>query len=147
MTFELMHVFFSSYLFSLLGDAGYPQYAWLMAPVRYPRSPAQLRYNKALRRTRAVVETTIGLLKARFLCLARPGGELLYSPPKCVRIILACCMLHNICLDRQESWHITEELEPEVRTQHVPTSQTTAAGRVARDQLIERSFTGMYRMT
>ncbi|XP_018409929.1 PREDICTED: putative nuclease HARBI1 [Nanorana parkeri] len=102
----------------LVGDAGYPQHAWLMAPIRYPQLdttvPAEARYNSALRRTRAVVETTIGLLKARFLCLARPGGELLYSPRKCARIILVCCILHNLCRERHESWHMNEEMEPEI---------------------------------
>ena len=45
-----------------------------------------------------MVERTFGLLKARFRCLDRTGGALMYSPPKVCKIIVACCMLHNLAL-------------------------------------------------
>ncbi|XP_072256943.1 putative nuclease HARBI1 [Pyxicephalus adspersus] len=63
-------------------DKGYGQLRWLMTAVRHPRSEAEHNYNKALHKSQRVVEHTIGLLKARFLCLAQPGGELLYAPWK-----------------------------------------------------------------
>ncbi len=47
---------------------------------------------------RSVVERTIGLLKGRWRCLDASGGRLLYDPGKVCQIILACCVLHNICL-------------------------------------------------
>ncbi|XP_040211663.1 putative nuclease HARBI1 [Rana temporaria] len=107
----------------LIGDAGYPQLPWLMAPVRYPQSQAEHRYNRAHKKTRAIVECTFGLLKSRFMCLAKPGGELLYSSQKCARIILACLVLHNICLVRNESWDTSEETEPEVHQPAVTSHQ------------------------
>ena len=41
--------------------------------------------------TRAVVERTIGVLKARWMCLDTARGKLLYSPEKACQIILTCC--------------------------------------------------------
>ncbi|CAI9620081.1 unnamed protein product, partial [Staurois parvus] len=111
-----------------------------MAPVRYPQSLAEITYNKAHSKSRAIVEHTIGLLKSRFLCLARPGGELLYSPQKSSRIILACCLLHNICQARNDSWEMTEEREPEVRQLRVSRRQNTADGMATRADLITRYF-------
>ncbi|CAI9615536.1 unnamed protein product, partial [Staurois parvus] len=128
----------------LLGDAAYLQLMWLMAPVRYPQSLAETNYNKAHCKSRAIVEQTVGLLKARFLCLARPGGELLYSPKKCSRIILACCLLHNICQARNDSWEMTEEREPEVRQLRVSRRRSTVDGMATRADLIARYFTCTY---
>lgn len=64
----------------LLGDSGYPQLAWLMAPVRYPQSQAERLYNKAYKKTRSIVETTFGLLKSRLLCLGEKSWTLLRRP-------------------------------------------------------------------
>ena len=38
------------------------------------------------------------MLKGRWRCLDASGGRLLYDPEKVCQIILACCVLHNICL-------------------------------------------------
>ena len=47
-----------------------------------------------------MVERTFGLLKARFRCLDKSGGALLYSPVKVCHITVACCMLHNVAVRR-----------------------------------------------
>nr|AWH61097.1 hypothetical protein maker-10K01-snap-gene-0.21 [Pyxicephalus adspersus] len=125
----------------LIADKGYGQLPWLMTPVRHPRSEAEHNYNKALQKIRGIVEQTIGLLKARFLCLARPGGELLYAPRKAARAIMACCILHNLCLHHEDTWDIPEELEPEVPQRPASGSQSTAEGRRVRDELIANVFT------
>ncbi|KAM5165242.1 putative nuclease HARBI1 [Mantella aurantiaca] len=96
-----------------------------MAHIRFPRDTLEQRC-KALQNTRGVVERTIGLLKSRFLRLARPGGERLYSPRKCSKIIMACIVLHNICLQHRNSWDV-EEREPKVW--HPPTSGMVPLGR------------------
>ncbi|XP_072279285.1 putative nuclease HARBI1 [Pyxicephalus adspersus] len=124
-----------------VADKGYRQLPWLMTAVRHPSSEAEHNYNKALQKSRGVVEQTIELLKARFLCLARPGGELLYAPWKAAQVIMACCVLHNPCLNRGDSWDIPEELEPEVHQHPASGSQSTAEGRRVRAELIANVFT------
>lgn len=42
------------------------------------------------------MERTIGLLKGRFRCLL-VHRVLNYHPDKVARIVIACCILHNIC--------------------------------------------------
>ena len=49
-------------------------------------------------KTRGVIERTFGLLKMRFCCLDRSGGELLYSPTKVCKIIVVRWILYNIAI-------------------------------------------------
>ncbi|XP_071483870.1 putative nuclease HARBI1 [Diadema antillarum] len=85
----------------LIGDSGYPLQPWLMTPVPHPASPAEERYNAAFARTRVSVERAFGVLKARFRCLDSSGGVLCYSPERVCKIIMSCCVLHNICMERR----------------------------------------------
>ncbi|CAN7984350.1 unnamed protein product, partial [Ixodes hexagonus] len=83
----------------LLGDSGYPLEPWLMNPV--PGRPAITtpagRYNHAHACMRAVVERCIGLLKSRFRCLHK--HRTLYHHPRIAgTIVVACAVLHNICI-------------------------------------------------
>lgn len=52
----------------------------------------------AHKKTRSIVERGIGQLKRRFHVL---HGEVRLSPDKTCQVIVACCILHNICKDRQ----------------------------------------------
>lgn len=54
-------------------------------------------FNKAHVSARVVIENTFGRLKNRWRCVHR-DRTLHYQPEKCSRIILACCVLHNIAL-------------------------------------------------
>ena len=69
-----------------------------MTPLGNPQTPREIAYNEAHAITRAVIERTNGVLKARWLCLDHRGGTLLYAPEKVCKIIMACCVLHNISL-------------------------------------------------
>ncbi|XP_067841400.1 putative nuclease HARBI1 [Heptranchias perlo] len=80
----------------LLGDKEYPLQTWLMIAVRKPTNKEQQRYNDSHITTRSVIEQAIGMLKMRSRCLDRSGGALHYSPVHVCRIIVMCCVLHNI---------------------------------------------------
>ncbi|XP_042900078.1 putative nuclease HARBI1 [Parasteatoda tepidariorum] len=84
----------------LIGDAGYPLEPWLLKPYDTPTTAIEENFNKKLRSLRSSVERCNGVLKSRFRCLHKSGGNLLYSPSKSCQIIMACCVLHNICIER-----------------------------------------------
>lgn len=81
----------------LLGDSAYPLRPWLLTPLPEPRNVAERRYNTAHKRTRSVIERTYGIWKMRFRCLHKSGGYLTLLPGRCVRVIMATAILHNIC--------------------------------------------------
>lgn len=130
-----LHV--ETYLFISIGDRGYPLTRWLMTPLTNPQTPQELRYNEAHAVTRAVIERTNGVLKARWLCLDHRGRTLLYAPEKVCKIIMACCVLHNISIKRglpiPDVPHPPERLPPE------PAREIgNAAAVLVRQRLIER---------
>ncbi|GBP22771.1 Putative nuclease HARBI1 [Eumeta japonica] len=82
-----------------LGDSGYPQRAWLMTPISnaVPGSQEEI-YTKRHILARNCIERCFGLLKARWRCLLK-HRTLHYHPHVATKIIVACCILHNIALD------------------------------------------------
>lgn len=56
---------------------------------------SQLRFNRALNQARVVMEQAFGILKGRW-CLYKPLEEKTSRVPT---TIMACCVLHNICID------------------------------------------------
>ncbi|KFM73761.1 putative nuclease HARBI1, partial [Stegodyphus mimosarum] len=99
----------------LLGDSGYPLEPWLLTPYSSPNTHAQQIFNRKHKSLRAVVEHCNGLLKSRFRCLHESGGVLLYTPIKTCKIILACTVLHNICIQRNIPWDNYEVEEDTVQ--------------------------------
>ena len=91
----------------LLGDRGYPCQPSQLTP--YPE-PGPQRFNVAHCRTRAWVETTIGILKSRFQCLQK----LRITPERACDIIVACVVLHNIAIIRGEQ-HPAVQIGPKCR--------------------------------
>lgn len=94
-TFSVFFVFFFT------GDSGYPLEPYLLTPFGNPTTPAEERYNRSHKRTRVIIEQTFGLLKSRFRCLHESGGTLQYLPHKCCKIVVACILLHNYCVQRR----------------------------------------------
>lgn len=86
--------------FPFPGDSGYPLEPNLMVPVGQPANAAEGRYNSSLKRTRVVVEQTIGVWKARFKCVHQKGGTLCYTPLKVGKMAAATFLLHNYCRKR-----------------------------------------------
>lgn len=79
--------------------SGYPLRPWLMTPFRNPEAGTpEERFNAMFTSIRSTIERCNGLLKARFRCLLQ-HRTLHYAPTKAVKIIKACCILHNICIN------------------------------------------------
>ncbi|XP_064479610.1 uncharacterized protein LOC135392850 [Ornithodoros turicata] len=84
--------------YHLLGDAAYPLRQYLLTPYRdYGNlSKAQREFNKKFSATRVLIENAFSSLKKRF-------RQLMYLELHTVdwlnKFILACCVLHNLCID------------------------------------------------
>ncbi|KAL0809470.1 hypothetical protein ABMA28_011640 [Loxostege sticticalis] len=131
----------------LLGDSGYPLREYMMTPIdsAVEDSP-EGRYNTIQKRARSTIERTFGVLKGRWRCLLA-ARELHYAPFAAGKIVIACCVLHNLCNRAGlEAPSLTEEdLELERSRQGVvatTTHQALQQGQRARErlvQLLERS--------
>ena len=87
----------------LLGDGAYPSTTWQVKP--YPMSvnltQSEKDFNKLLSSARVTVERGFGLLKARWRCVLK---RLDNKRENLVAVIVTCCVLHNICQERKESY-------------------------------------------
>ncbi|CAC5362863.1 unnamed protein product [Mytilus coruscus] len=83
--------------YHLLGDAAYPLKEWLLTPYRDNGhlSQQQTRFNVALSSKRQVIERCFGMLKGRSIRLKYINMK---SMREICQTIIACCILHNICI-------------------------------------------------
>ncbi|XP_071651150.1 putative nuclease HARBI1 [Temnothorax longispinosus] len=108
----------------LIGDAAYPLSKQLMVPYtdNGHLTQRQKNYNFCLSSSRMVVERAIGLLKGRWRSLLHYLA--IESVERIPYHILACCVLHNICLMRNDEMEAmvllldTEVVFPETRVQN-----------------------------
>ena len=86
----------------LVGDSAYPLSVWLMKPFKQTPTltESQLRFNRALSQARVVIEQAFGIFKGRWRCLYKPLEEKTSRVPT---TIMACCALHNICIEVGDS--------------------------------------------
>ena len=82
----------------ILGDAAYRLTKYIMVPFKDNGHllERQIIFNKRLSSARMMVERSIGLLKGRFRSLLDTLP--LYRTDLIPKYIIACCILHNICL-------------------------------------------------
>lgn len=66
-------------------------------------------YNECHRRTRSIIERCNGVLKMRFRCLLK-HRVLHYAPTMASKIINACTVLHNMCIENNLP-NVEEDLE------------------------------------
>ena len=81
----------------VVGDSAYPLKTWRL-PVIKDKSALnqdQKKFNKALAKAQIVSEHTFGLLKGRWRALLKRLDEDNWRIPN---TIIACCVLHNICI-------------------------------------------------
>lgn len=84
----------------LLGDSAYALTTYVMNPFPHPPiSHREARFNKLLSSMRMAVERVYGQLKGHWRMLKTfiPCTDY----PCCVKIIHVCCILHKICIDRE----------------------------------------------
>lgn len=90
----------------LLGDAAYSIQKYIMVPFKDNGhlTDAQITYNIRLSQARMMIERAIGLLKGRFRSLldSLPMKRTDLIP----KYIVACCILHNICLIKNDFMNI-----------------------------------------
>ncbi|BFI37286.1 hypothetical protein AXG93_3457s1380 [Marchantia polymorpha subsp. ruderalis] len=94
----------------VLGGAGHPLLPWLITP--YPqdfvtanneyftRTPLQAAYNARHESARVVVDNAFAYLKGVWRMLYKANRN--PNTPKLSSLVFACCLLHNILLDRGE---------------------------------------------
>ena len=87
----------------IIGDSAYAIENWLMKP--YSDTGAitndQTYFNNCLSKARVVVENGFGRLKGRFRCLSK---QLETNVENSCVIISACCILHNFCEAREQTF-------------------------------------------
>lgn len=84
----------------LLGDAGYKCMVnpiCILTPYKgYQMTEAQTRFNHAHSKARITIEQTFGMMKSRWRAIFFKTLEL--QVKRCVQVVCACCVMHNICL-------------------------------------------------
>ena len=87
----------------LIGDGAYPANTWLLKP--FPNnlnlSQEQKKLNSFLYSAKVVAERAFGILKARWRCLLNCLDHNIENLPD---VIISCCVLHNICLMKGDSY-------------------------------------------
>ena len=87
----------------LIGDGAYPANTWLLKP--FPNnlnlSQEHDKFSRLLSSVKVAVERAFGILKARWRCLLNCLDHNIENLPD---VIISCCVLHNICLMKGDSY-------------------------------------------
>lgn len=84
-----------------LGDTAFPFTERIMKPYSHKQpskvTEAEAVFNYRLSRARRCIENTFGILCSKWLCLQR---TMYCSPDRAQKIVMACCVLHNLLLNK-----------------------------------------------
>lgn len=120
----------------IIGDAAYPIHRHVMVPFRDNGflTVLEKNYNYCLSSTRMVIERAFGLLKMRFRILLNclPLLEIKYIP----QFIIACCVLHNICVSKGDVMDNTLICRSDERIQSF--YENTILGNEKRERIMNR---------
>jgi hypothetical protein len=97
--------------YALLGDAGYPLNRFTLIPYldNGHLMNHQKYFNEKHSSTRGIVERGFGQLKFRFRCLARGIDTSVHTA---TAVIVACCILHNFCVEEKDEFDEAWRQEP-----------------------------------
>ncbi len=85
----------------ILGDSAFPHHTWLQKPYSHAvLTEKESYFNYRLSRGQMVTECAYGQLKGRWRMLYRKSE---CTPDTMKDIVLACIVLHNICIDKDDS--------------------------------------------
>lgn len=123
----------------ILGDSGYRCRPWLMTPLLNPATAAERRYNSAHKRTRIVVEQSVGRWKRRFHLLH--GESRMRKPEDNCIAIGATAVLHNIAIDLNEpDLNDVPPRREQPQPDEVQGAEGGLGGFIVRENLIRRHF-------
>ncbi|XP_015514238.1 putative nuclease HARBI1 isoform X1 [Neodiprion lecontei] len=126
--------------FHILGDSAYPICENLMTPIRdYGNlTDEQREYNRRFCSTRVLIENAFGLLKQRFRQLIRTD---MWGVLKTSKFILSCCVMHNLCIERNDFLDGIEHYmaEPEPEAEFIINDEARRLG-VLKRNLLSRQF-------
>lgn len=120
----------------LLGDSGYPCLPYLLTPYLSPSNRSQEAFNVSHKSTRNLIERGFGIWKRRFPAIKYVLRTKLYN---CPSIIVACAVLHNICILQCDQFFI-DELEVDDLGE-IPVYQFgNVVGNAVRNMISDRFF-------
>ncbi|XP_065441192.1 probable phospholipid-transporting ATPase IIB isoform X6 [Chrysemys picta bellii] len=118
-----------------LGDPDYPLMPWLMKPYTGALDTEKKLFNYCLSKYRMVVECTFGRLKGRWRSLLTRSD---FSETNIPFVIAACCVLHNLCESKGETFMAEWEVEANSLAADYAQPDSRAIRRAQRDALCIR---------
>lgn len=94
----------------IVGDSAYPLKTWLLRPFKDngALTQEQKKFNKELSKARIISEHAYGMTKGRWRVLEKRLDE---DTERIPDTIIACCVLHNICILRGEDYDVSDDSE------------------------------------